>query len=184
MRKKIEFSNWSSCLVETHPHYQPKIAQVQEIMLRTRKSTIKRPVLEQNSLLFIYSKISPYSTMSCTCYLVFKAGEKGCLDLCGSPSQQKLDWKTDVLRNRSIGKNLPIFPKGGGTSVHRLPWKECCTSSPTPPHLRDVWIIQALVYSGLFITLPCCSLGCKFEECTRASNFSGSKQTEALYIYL
>ena len=55
--KKIEFSNWSSCLVETHPHYQPKIPQVQEIMLRTRKSTIKRPVLEQNSLLFIYSKI-------------------------------------------------------------------------------------------------------------------------------
>ena len=34
------------------------------------------------------------------------------------------------------------------------------------------------------MTLPCCSLGCKFEECTRASNFSGSKQTEALYIYL
>ena len=64
-------------------------------MLRTRKSTIKRPVLEQNSLLFIYSKISPYSTMSCTCYLVFKE-KKAVLDLCGSPSQQKLDWKTDV----------------------------------------------------------------------------------------
>ena len=52
-----EFSTWSSCLVETHPHYQPEIPQVQEITLRTKNSTIKRPVLEQNSLLFIYSKI-------------------------------------------------------------------------------------------------------------------------------
>lgn len=34
------------------------------------------------------------------------------------------------------------------------------------------------------MTLPGCSLGCKFEEYTRASNFAGSKQTEALYIYI
>ena len=56
-----EKCNWSSGLEQTHPHYQPEIRKYRKLCWglgsRARKSTIKRLVLEQNSLLFIYSKI-------------------------------------------------------------------------------------------------------------------------------